>query len=103
MRKRTSKRVRICSKQTTKKYTTRNSPPYSAVNCQNKKIKGNDGNLYISLSSGSGIYKWYPYSSELVKKNKDDLKKILAHAKTRRREMKKNKSMRRTKRRTRQR
>lgn len=99
MRKRTSKKMYTCSRQTSKKYTTRNSPPYSAANCQNKKIKGNDGNLYISLASGSGIYKWYPYSSELVKKNKANNTKILSDAKTRRRELKKNKSMRKTKRR----
>lgn len=92
--------VRLCSKQTTKKYTTRKSPPYSAANCQNKKMKGNDGNIYISLAAGSGIYKWYPYSKGLLDKNKADLKKIISDAKTRRKNLKISRSMRRTKRKT---
>lgn len=69
MRRRTSKKVYRCVRQTAKKYTTRSSPPYPAQECPNKKIKGNDGKMYISLDSEFGVsYRWYPYSKELMKR-----------------------------------
>jgi hypothetical protein len=51
------------------KYTTRPSPPYPAQECPNKKMKGNDGKIYISLDSEFGVsYRWYSYSKELMKR-----------------------------------
>ena len=47
-RKRTSKA--ICRKETLKKYRTRSSPPYRAAFCVGKKMKGNDGHMYISTA-----------------------------------------------------
>jgi hypothetical protein len=47
-----------CIKQNTKKYKSRSSPPYSAMDCQGKTIPGNDGAMYISKSNKRGIYRW---------------------------------------------
>jgi len=56
--KRTSKRVYHCVRQTKKKYTSRNSPPYPAQECPHKKKKGNDGKMYISKDNINGIFHW---------------------------------------------
>ena len=40
-----------CVKLDTKKYKTRDSPPYSAMDCKGAKLLGNDGQQYISKSS----------------------------------------------------
>ena len=72
MRKRMSKKVYKCIKENTKKYTSRPSPPYPAQECPNKILPGNDGKLYISLSSlETGIYKWHIYTRELIKKSRN--------------------------------
>lgn len=69
MRRRYSKRVYHCVRQTTKKYTQRKSPPYPAQECPNKKMKGNDGNMYIShMANETGIYRWI--STINTRKNK---------------------------------
>lgn len=47
-----------CIKQKTKKYKSRSSPPYSAMNCRGKTISGNDGEMYTSKSNKRGIYRW---------------------------------------------
>jgi hypothetical protein len=47
-----------CIRNTSKKYITRNSPPYSANKCCNETKKGNDGNLYISKPNKNNICKW---------------------------------------------
>lgn len=72
MRRRTSKKQYRCVRQTAKKYTNRSSPPYPAQECPNKKMKGNDGRMYISLDSEFGVaYRWYPYSKELMKRRNE--------------------------------
>lgn len=65
---RKSKKVRHCVKLKTRKYTSRPSPPYSAQECPNKTLKGNDGKKYTSSSSELGIYRWIPYSGARSKK-----------------------------------
>jgi hypothetical protein len=70
MPKRKSKKIYQCVKLNTKKYISRSSPPYSARECPNKIMKGNDGKKYISLSSELGIFRWIPYSDELIKREK---------------------------------
>jgi hypothetical protein len=46
---------------TLKKYKTRKSPPYPAdINC-NKKMLGNDGNMYISTQNKNYICTWKKY------------------------------------------
>jgi glutamate synthase domain-containing protein 1 len=64
---------RKCNKQTSKKYINRPSPPYSAADCKNLKMVGNDNNIYISSSSTkTHVYKW-----QLYKKKQNKTKKIL--------------------------
>ena len=71
MRKKSSKKIYKCEKQTASKYTKRPSPPYPARECPNKIKVGNDGNKYISLSSVTGIFKWYLYTKQLSDKIKN--------------------------------
>ena len=47
-----------CVKLETKKYKSRDSPPYSAMDCKGAKLLGNDGKQYISKADKNGIYKW---------------------------------------------
>lgn len=57
----------MCSKKGTKKYKTRNSPPYPANSCKNIKKKGNDGKFYISVAKG-GTYRWIPFAKKTKSK-----------------------------------
>ena len=43
---------------TLKKYKNRKSPPYPANENCNKKMVGNDGNLYISKSNKNNVCSW---------------------------------------------
>ena len=43
---------------TLKKYKDRKSPPYPANENCNKKMKGNDGKMYISKSNKNNICSW---------------------------------------------
>ena len=47
-----TRREKGCSKQSTKKYKSRKSPPYPANKCCNSKKKGNDGKMYLSKKKG---------------------------------------------------
>lgn len=49
-----------CIKQTTKKYTTRPSPPYAAntPGCRGKIRVGNDGRKWASARVKGGVYRW---------------------------------------------
>jgi len=47
-----------CIRQTTKKYLSRDSPPYPANQCPNEIKKGNDGLNYQSKPDKNGVYKW---------------------------------------------
>jgi len=54
-----SKRMkRGCSRQSTKKYRSRSSPPYPANNCCGATKKGNDGKSYKSVKAANGICRW---------------------------------------------
>jgi hypothetical protein len=57
----------VCKKQNTKKYSKRDSPPYSAQDCKGKQKKGNDGKLYQSEPDKRGIYRWKPISNKTRK------------------------------------
>lgn len=50
--------MKKCIKLKTKKYSLRDSPPYSAMDCPDKIMKGNDGAMYASKADKNGIYKW---------------------------------------------
>ena len=47
-----------CKKQTNKKYTMRKSPPYSANDCKDKALLGNDGSVWVSIANSKNIYQW---------------------------------------------
>lgn len=47
-----------CIAQTTKKYTTRPSPPFPASDCPGLSKTGNDGQVYTSVANVKGIYSW---------------------------------------------
>jgi hypothetical protein len=55
-KERVARSARGCSRQSTSKYMSRNSPPYPANNCCGMTKRGNDGNMY--RSSGSKHCKW---------------------------------------------
>jgi hypothetical protein len=59
--KRTSKKTYQCVRQTLKKYTSRDSPPYPAQECPYKRKKGNDGRMYVSKPNNTnGMFRWVP-------------------------------------------
>lgn len=66
-------------KKVSKKYASRQSPPYSAMDFQGKKKRGNDGNWYISVPNSKNIYTWKKYESKggakSLKKKKTEKKK----------------------------
>jgi hypothetical protein len=47
-----------CEKMTTKKYTSRGSPPYPANECRGLTKKGNDGAMWESRGASNGVYRW---------------------------------------------
>lgn len=53
---------KTCTRQGSKKYTTRPSPPYPANVCQGMKMVGNDGRVYVSKPDYRGIHRWTPVS-----------------------------------------
>jgi len=59
--------MKDCSLQNTKKYITRDSPPYPANECCHQRKIGNDGTMYVSVPSKAGICRWIKVSS--VKKS----------------------------------
>lgn len=57
--RRRSRRRSSCVRQTTKKYTTRPSPPYPANACCGKVMMGNDGKRYRSTPNKNGVCAWH--------------------------------------------
>ena len=47
-----------CVKQTTKKYTSRKSPPYPAAKCCGQTFPGNNGLMYVSQPDKKGTCRW---------------------------------------------
>jgi hypothetical protein len=47
-----------CKRMKTKKYLTRNSPPYPANKCLREIKKGNDGRMYVSKGNVNNVYRW---------------------------------------------
>jgi hypothetical protein len=50
--------TKSCTRQFTKKYKSRPSPPYPANQCKNHIKIGNDRHKYQSISNRNGIYTW---------------------------------------------
>ena len=61
-----------CTKQTTKKYSSRNSPPYPANECKvGSSKKGNDGLMYtVSSPNKNGVKRWLKKPTGKVIKKK---------------------------------
>ena len=66
-----------CVKIETRKYSFRNSPPYSANKCKSIKKRGNDGNLYVSQPDKNGTYKWVNVNKNKTLKHKSTKNKTL--------------------------
>ena len=71
-----------CVKIETRKYSFRNSPPYSANKCKSIKKKGNDGNLYLSQPDKNGTYKWVNVNKNKTLKKKASNNKTLKNKAT---------------------
>jgi hypothetical protein len=71
-----------CVKIETRKYSFRNSPPYSANKCKSIKKRGNDGNLYISQPDKNGTYKWVNANKNKTLKHKVSKNKTLKNKAT---------------------
>ena len=72
-----------CIEQKTKKYLSRGSPPYSAMDCKGLTKKGNDGATYVSNPDKRGIYRWVKDNGRTVvaktPKNKTSKISVRAH------------------------
>ena len=71
-----------CVKIETRKYSFRNSPPYSANKCKSIKKRGNDGNLYLSQPDKNGTYKWVNVNKNKTLKHKSTKNKTLKNKAT---------------------
>lgn len=58
MKKKSSDKSRGCTRQSTKKYEDRPSPPFPANECCNQEMMGNDGNMYVSRADKNGRCAW---------------------------------------------
>ena len=65
-----------CRKEKSFKYTSRRTPSYSANKCKSMKKKGNDGNLYKSVSNKKGVYRWIKIRKKKKNISKAQSKKI---------------------------
>jgi hypothetical protein len=48
----------MCERQYSKKYTTRDSPPYPANKCPPSSSIGNDGTLWTNMPNKNGVWRW---------------------------------------------
>ena len=71
-----------CVKIETRKYSFRNSPPYSANKCKSIKKRGNDGKLYVSQPDKNGTYKWVNANKNKTLKHKVSKNKTLKNKAT---------------------
>jgi hypothetical protein len=47
-----------CTRQTSKKYSDRSSPPFPANECCDQEMVGNDGSMYVSRADKNGRCAW---------------------------------------------
>ena len=71
-----------CVKIETRKYSFRNSPPYSANKCKSIKKRGNDGNLYVSQPDKNVTYKWVNANKNKTLKHKSTKNKTIKNKAT---------------------
>jgi hypothetical protein len=66
---------RGCTRQHTKKYTSRDSPPYPANNCAGQTRIGNDGELWHSKRASNGVHRWVKISGTSKRSPKKSTKR----------------------------
>lgn len=71
-----------CTKQSSKKYASRKSPPFPANKCCNKTIQGNDHKMYKSVANKNGVCSWKLAASGSSKTSKKTVSKKTASKKT---------------------
>lgn len=64
-----------CNEQKTKKYRSRASPPYSAMDCKGLTKLGNDGSTYVSKPDKRGIYRWVIADTNVNRSSKNKTSK----------------------------
>lgn len=64
-----------CNEQKTKKYRSRASPPYSAMDCKGLTKLGNDGSTYVSKPDKRGIYRWVITDTNVNRSSKNKTSK----------------------------
>lgn len=79
-----------CVKQTSKKYTERPSPPYSASQCPGETKKGNNGKMFVSVPNKNGVYAWKPKTNSNTNKSGKPSRKKYHETVTYREELDKN-------------
>lgn len=79
-RTRSGRKIKDCSKQSTKKYTSRKSPPYPANQCCGETKLGNDGVMYVSVANVKGVCRWITQESHkkafYKKQNEENAKQM---------------------------
>jgi hypothetical protein len=66
----------VCVEKNTNKYRSRESPPYSAMDCKGLTKKGNNGVMYTSKPDKRGIYRWVGTTAKMPNKNKNKTIKL---------------------------
>lgn len=79
------------SRQSTKKYQTRDSPPYKANDYCGRKKRGNDGNWWISEPDYRGICRWQKYKVKAKSKRVSTRKRRSLKRRSRKRRSRKQK------------
>uniref|UniRef100_A0A6C0JTM6 Uncharacterized protein n=1 Tax=viral metagenome TaxID=1070528 RepID=A0A6C0JTM6_9ZZZZ len=71
-----------CIKIYDKKFLKRSSPPYYADKCMNRSRKGNDGNLWTSVSRSNNVYKWERRTNRPKSMKKKSTKRVSKRKRT---------------------
>lgn len=75
-----------CTRQYTKRYTARKSPPFPANLCCGMTIVGNDGAMYQSVANKNGVCRWKSMTRKPARKSrtkKDNLYHVTVKMKAR--------------------
>ena len=63
---------KVCEQQTSKKYTSRPSPPFPANHeaCRGTIKRGQNGKMYVSKRDSIGIFKWVPVTGRTSRRSR---------------------------------
>ena len=59
-----------CTKQTTKQYLARPSPPRRSKDCKGERRRGNDGVMWVSTKDKTGVYRWLRVAASPSRKSR---------------------------------